>query len=76
MSWPATAGHPGEEGGAFHRGGAETAARYVLLWKIAEVGVSALWRISESWSPILVRLDAMNEHKHPREAVRRWMRQA
>ena len=43
-------------------GGAEAAARYVLLWKIAEVGVIALWRISESWSPILVRLDAMNEH--------------
>jgi O-antigen/teichoic acid export membrane protein len=43
-------------------GGAEAAARYVLLWKIAEVGVTALWRISESWSPILVRLDAMNEH--------------
>ena len=43
-------------------GGAETAARYVLLWKIAEVGVTALWRISESWSPILVRMDAMNLH--------------
>jgi O-antigen/teichoic acid export membrane protein len=43
-------------------GGAETAARYVLLWKIAEVGVTALWRISESWNPILVRLDAANEH--------------
>ena len=43
-------------------GGAEAAARYVLLWKIAEVGVAALWRISESWSPILVRMDAMNEH--------------
>ena len=43
-------------------GGAEAAARYVLLWKIAEVGVIALWRISESWSPILVRLDAMHEH--------------
>lgn len=43
-------------------GGAEAAARYVLLWKIAEVGVTALWRISESWGPILVRLDAMNEH--------------
>ncbi len=43
-------------------GGAETAARYVLLWKIAEVGVTALWRISESWSPILIRMDATNEH--------------
>jgi len=43
-------------------GGAEAAARYVLLWKIAEVGVTALWRISESWSPILVRLDATNAH--------------
>lgn len=43
-------------------GGAEAAARYVLLWKIAEVCVTALWRISETWSPILVRMDAMNEH--------------
>lgn len=43
-------------------GGAETAARYVLLWKIAEVGVTALWRISETWSPILVRLDAVDAH--------------
>ena len=43
-------------------GGAEAAARYVLLWKIAEVGVTALWRIPESWSPMLVRQDATNEH--------------
>jgi O-antigen/teichoic acid export membrane protein len=43
-------------------GGAEVAARYALIWKIAEVGVNALWRISESWSPILVRMDATNEH--------------
>jgi O-antigen/teichoic acid export membrane protein len=43
-------------------GGAEAAARYVLLWKIAEVGVTALWRIPESWSPILIRMDATNEH--------------
>ena len=42
-------------------GGAEIAARYVLLWKIAEVGVTALWRISETWSPILIRMDATNE---------------
>jgi O-antigen/teichoic acid export membrane protein len=44
-------------------GGAEVAARYALIWKIAEVGVNALWRISESWSPILVRMDATNEHE-------------
>ena len=43
-------------------GGAEVAARYALIWKIAEVGVNALWRISESWSPILIRMDATNEH--------------
>jgi O-antigen/teichoic acid export membrane protein len=51
-------------------GGAETAARYVLLWKIAEVGVTALWRISETWSPILVRLDAVDAHA----AIRRQYR--
>ncbi len=43
-------------------GGAEVAARYALIWKIAEVGVNALWRISKSWSPILIRMDATNEH--------------
>lgn len=43
-------------------GGAETAARYVLVWKIAEVGVTALSRISETWSPILVRMDVTNRH--------------
>ena len=32
-------------------GGAEVAARYVLIWKIAEVGVNALWRISEIMEP-------------------------
>lgn len=51
-------------------GGAEAAARYVLLWKIAEVGVSALWRISESWSPILVRMDAMNLHANIKRQYR------
>ena len=51
-------------------GGAETAARYVLLWKIAEVGVTALWRISESWSPILVRMDAMNLHANIKRQYR------
>jgi O-antigen/teichoic acid export membrane protein len=43
-------------------GGAEVAARYVLLWKIAEVGVTALWRIPESWSPMLVRQDATHAY--------------
>jgi O-antigen/teichoic acid export membrane protein len=52
-------------------GGAEAAARYVLLWKIAEVGVTALWRISESWGPILVRLDAMEEHVAIKRQYRR-----
>jgi O-antigen/teichoic acid export membrane protein len=42
-------------------GGAEAAARFVLLWKIAEVGVQALWRIPETLAPILVRLDAVGD---------------
>jgi O-antigen/teichoic acid export membrane protein len=42
-------------------GGAEVAARFVLLWKIAEVGVLALWRIPETLAPILVRLDAVGD---------------
>ena len=48
-------------------GGAEAAARFVLLWKIAEVGVQALWRISEALAPILVRLDAVGD----RAAIKR-----
>ena len=42
-------------------GGAEAAAQFVLLWKIAEVGVFALWRIPESLAPFLVRLDAVGD---------------
>lgn len=42
-------------------GGAEAAARFVLLWKIAEVGVTVLWRIPETLAPILVRLDAVGD---------------
>ena len=43
-------------------GGAEDAARFVLIWKIAEVGVQVLWRIPEMMIPILIRLDAMGDH--------------
>ena len=42
-------------------GGAEAAARFVLLWKIAEVGVWVLCRIPETLAPILVRLDAVGD---------------
>jgi O-antigen/teichoic acid export membrane protein len=42
-------------------GGVEAAARFVLLWKIAEVGVLVLWRIPESLAPILVRLDTVGD---------------
>lgn len=42
-------------------GGAEAAAQYTLVWKIAEVCITALWRIPESWTPILVRLDAAGD---------------
>ncbi len=48
-------------------GGAEAAARFVLLWKIAEVVVLALWRIPETLAPMLVRLDAVGD----RAAIRR-----
>ena len=51
-------------------GGAEAAARFVLVWKIAEVGVQILWRIPETLTTILVRLDAVGD----REAIGRRYR--
>ena len=52
-------------------GGAEAAARFVLIWKIADVGVQMLWRMSESLIPILVRLDAVGDRKIIRQRYRR-----
>lgn len=50
-------------------GGAELAAIYTLVWKIAEVGITVLARIPESLSPYLITLDAKGEHS----TLKRWL---
>lgn len=52
-------------------GGAEAAARFVLIWKFAEVAAQMLWRISESLAPILVRLDAAGNRDVIRQRYRK-----
>jgi O-antigen/teichoic acid export membrane protein len=42
-------------------GGAEMAAEFVLVWKIAEVLIIAVWRLSESLQPDLVHADALGD---------------
>jgi O-antigen/teichoic acid export membrane protein len=42
-------------------GGAEMAARFVLVWKIAEVGIDALARLPEAFSPYIVHMDTRGE---------------
>ena len=54
-------------------GGAEAAARFVLLWKIAEVGVLVLWRIPETLAPILVRLDAVGDRATIKRSKPIWV---
>lgn len=43
-------------------GGAEMAAVYTLIWKIAEVAATLISRIPESLSPYLISLDAKKEY--------------
>ncbi len=42
-------------------GGAKMVAEFVLIWKIADVGMQALWRIPESLQPYLVQMDVRGE---------------
>lgn len=42
-------------------GGAEAAAEFVLVWKIAEVGIDALARLPEAFSPYIIHMDARGE---------------
>ena len=42
-------------------GGAKMVADFVLIWKIADVGMQALWRIPESLQPYLVQMDVRGE---------------
>lgn len=42
-------------------GGATMVADFVLIWKVAEVGMQALWRLPESMVPYLIHMDAQND---------------
>jgi len=44
-------------------GGPLIVADYVLIWKIADVAMQALWRLPESLVPYLIQMDARGEHE-------------
>lgn len=46
--------------------GAAVVADYVLIWKIADVAMQALWRLPESLTPYLVHMDVKGEHQRMR----------
>lgn len=57
-------------------GGAKMVADFVLIWKIADVGMQALWRIPESLQPYLVQMDVRNEDERLHRIYRQgqaWM---
>lgn len=43
-------------------GGPVLVADFILIWKIADVGMQALWRLPESLIPYLIKMDARGEH--------------
>lgn len=47
-------------------GGPLLVADFILVWKIADVGMQALWRLPESLVPYLIQMDARGEHKRMR----------
>lgn len=52
-------------------GGAEMAAEFVLVWKIAEVLTQLLWRIPEYLQPYLIHMDAAGETQELGEVYRK-----
>jgi len=44
-------------------GGPLLVANFILIWKIADVAMQALWRLPESLIPYLIQMDARGEHK-------------
>ena len=57
-------------------GGAKLVADFVLIWKIADVGMQALWRVPESLQPYLVQMDVRNEDQRLRRVYQQgqmWM---
>ena len=60
-------------------GGAQLAAKFVLVWKVAEVLILVLWRIPEHLYVELVHMDSRGEHKRIERVYREgiwWMRGA
>lgn len=47
-------------------GGPLLVADFILVWKIADVGMQALWRLPESLVPYLIQMDARGEHERLR----------
>lgn len=43
-------------------GGPLLVADFILIWKIADVGMQAMWRLPESLIPYLIQMDARGEH--------------
>jgi len=44
-------------------GGPLLVADFILIWKIADVAMQAIWRLPESLIPYLIQMDARGEHK-------------
>lgn len=60
-------------------GGAQLAAKFVLVWKVAEVLILVLWRVPEHLYVELVHMDSRGEHKRIERVYREgiwWMRGA
>ncbi len=60
-------------------GGARAAAEFTLVWKIAEVLILALWRVSEHLKPVLVQMDVRGEADRLARVYRQgvwWLRAA
>jgi O-antigen/teichoic acid export membrane protein len=51
-------------------GGAAMAAEFVLVWKIAEILILLLWKISESLQPYLIEADVQGDHSRISEFYR------
>jgi len=47
-------------------GGPLLVADFVLVWKIADVAMQALWRLPESLTPYLIQMDSRGEHHRMR----------
>ncbi|MCR4378612.1 MAG: hypothetical protein NUV50_11045 [Rhodospirillales bacterium] len=47
-------------------GGPLLVADFILVWKIADVTMQALWRLPESLVPYLIQMDARGEHERMR----------